>query len=187
MLTPSHKGKRPGHVQAQSGSVVYVVALCIGVLTFGILRTIERLMAWGIGAFTGLVRDLTFVDVWRDSTGWLYVWFEWFGFSWIPCLLAGGAIGVASYYITVEVPAEQRDVWERRLYWASILIWLLWTMRLLPLQVERLRNAPTSELFARTLLASSIYYALSVLFSAIIVWLTLSSVRSFLFLKRRYL
>lgn len=167
-----------------SDGTTWVLSLCLGVVVFGILRTLERLTSFGIGIITGLNPNLSFADAWRESTRWVYVWFEWPGFSWIPCLLAGGTIGTVSCYIIAVLRPEWKHIWRRRLYWGAIIVWFVWSLRLLPVVIARLTRAQTYEDLLRTLFSISLYYALNILFTALAVWVILWSVEGIIALKR---
>lgn len=164
----------------------YIVPLWIGVVVFGILRTVERLASFGLRVIMGLTRDLSFADAWRESTRWVYVWFEWPGFSWIPCLLVGGGMGIASYYIITVAASRQKNLWQRRLFWGVISLWLLWSLRHLPVLITRLSDTRSAADVARVLLSSLFYYAMNVLFSALAVWGTILAAQGFALLKRGY-
>lgn len=141
---------------------------------------------FGLLVVFGLSGELSFADAWRESTRWVYVWFEWPGFSWIPCLLAGGSIGIASYYITTVATSEQRSLWRRQLFWGVISLWLLWSLRHLPVVVTRLSDARSAAEGARILLSVLFHYAMNVLFSALAVWVTILATQGFVLLRREY-
>lgn len=185
-LLGSSRPRKRERVPPLSKGSEYIISLCIGVVVFGILRTLERLALFGLLVIMGLTRDLSFADAWRESTRWVYVWFEWPGFSWIPCLLVGGGIGIVSYYMTTVVTSEQKGLWQRRLFWGVISLWLLWSLRHVPVVITRLSDARAAVDVARILLTSLFYYALNVLFSALAVWATVLAIQGFVPLKRGY-
>ncbi|GIV17619.1 MAG: hypothetical protein KatS3mg022_3054 [Armatimonadota bacterium] len=185
MLSSSRPRKREQEPPLSKGSE-YIISLCIGVVVFGIVRTVERLASFGLWVVFGLSGELSFADAWRESTRWVYVWFEWPGFSWIPCLLVGGSIGIASYYIATVATSEQRSLWRRRLFWGVISLWLLWSFRHLPVVVTRLSDARSAAEGARILLSVLFLYAMNVLFSALAVWITILATQGFVLRKRGY-
>lgn len=186
-LLGSSRPRKREQVPPLSKGGEYITSLCIGVVVFGILRTVERLASFGLLVIMGLTRDLSFADAWRESTRWVYVWFEWPGFSWIPCLLVGGGTGIVSYYMASVVTSEQKSLWQRRLFWGVISLWLLWSLRHLPVVITRLSEARAAADVARILLNSLFYYVLNMLFSALAVWVTILATQGFVLLKRGYM